>query len=796
MEVSVPTDLILRYVIVNQDYVTDEETGKTSPVITSESEHIYTGPITTSVRMKQIIFKLYRGTVLLDVQTIMVTTDPTAMKIEYNTRFELTDKKIEMEASRISKNEEDIAKLTITAQEIQASVSRQSGIIDDIVNGAGRNLLLKTNQGSTNWGYSTDSMTYPNVLELAAYPERYAPRLGSRSDGTYEIFYYSLRPELIQSGERYTLSFKIKNYISGQPLQFFAMIANTNKSAPLTDTVYFEEQISSTRVYSLAIQLEATANGSVNGSQRLLIGLVDASLKRWQELDFWDLKLEKGSTATAYNAAPEDREDYLYEQACAQIRISADEIMSKVEKKIGESEDRITEQYSSLIEQTAEQIHLEVEAISDELGHFKSEITQTATNISLKVDELAGYENLIVNYSTGIGWAASNNDGEIEPLTSGGPYYLANDTVSAKYLRTPLFNLKANTKYTLSFKCTSLNSSINKQPRYSLKYGDSKTVFFDLNLPFGLTAGTEKIIYKFSTRDTAIENAFIEFAHKGVKEGANVGTSMTISEVILEEGEVAHPFVDDSTGLLATGIDIYNKRIVFTADNIMFQNNNGKESMFIDENGKIYAKFINVDELKVNHLIAGDEDGERVEIKPDEKAMLIYNKDGDLVSSYNGQSHEKGPEGLYDDSTGGTVDMSLQSGSYSMLNGSITVTADSSQTTKKTQHIYSKAWPFNSSNVLESTQSPTSVTFTAGIIRCTAISEGYYESNSGKNVGKTPVTVQESMASHAQASVSLCLEVADDADFTQGLKNVHSGKCLMLRFRFSKGGYYWYNKRQ
>lgn len=777
VEVDVPTDLVLRYVIVNQDYQTNETTGKVTPVVTSETEHIYTGtPITTTKRMKHIIFKLYRGTTLLDMQTVIATTDASAMKVVYDTRFEVNEKEILAHASRISANEQAITDLKITADGISASIGKQSGIIQDIINGAGRNLLLKTNQGSTNWQYISDSQ---QLITIDANPvnnptpyqpinKRFHVLTSPRTDSTYEVFLYALRPELIKAGEKYTLSFKIINK-SAQfcHLEFFAQIANTDSQGALTDAPHFSNIVARGE-QTLSVVLTASGTGTTTGTQKIYIGIIAADLNQWTELEIWDLKLEKGETATAYSAAPEDSADYLYTTLNATINLTAEALRSEMTSKIGESEDRITSQHTSLIQQKADEILAQVEAWDDELGASISEIRQTATSISLKVQELAGYENLVTNNSTGNGWAKSNSDGEFVKATpTNGNYHILNDTTSPRYLRTPLFTLKDNTKYTLSFVHSAISTNTNGLGVY-IKYGDTATVLTSRTYQgAAFSSDARRETFTFTTGSSVVENAFVEFAHLGMKAGVQMGTNFVISEVILEIGEVAHPYVEDATGLLATGIDIYNRRIVFTADNIIFQNNDGSQSMFIDENGRILAKFINVEELRVNHLVAGDENGQRVEIDPEIKSIEIYNSDNELCTTINGEPHNTGISDLYGDSQEGTIVTTNQnSDGYQISSGKLTVRGTDSGVEKNVD-IYSNVWQVDS---------PTSAIMETGKIYIYVYSAGYTERKGSNNNTGALEPIQMTPVSWASGGVYLWLEVADDADFTQNVRRwyVHS----------------------
>lgn len=796
VEVTVPTDLILRYVVTNQTYEKNEETGEITTTTTTEAERIYTDAIVTNSNMKSIIFKLYRGTTLLDVQTVIVTVDASAMKVTYDTRFEVTDKSIEAVAERTTANEKAITDIQIDAEGIHTALTKTSGTLLDLTSGAGRNLLLKSNVFGQ-WSYATDSTALPLRVEPIDNPNNAtAFNIAKRTDATYEIFYFPIRPQLIKEGEKYTFTLNIDSNPLDETdsVEFYVVIANKNSSGALTKTAYFDKPVGDADSYFLTAHLEGIATGEENGSQVLIVGVTKSSLNIWANLWFWHPKLEIGDTATAYSEAPEDYSDTLYSSLEAKIEATAQSLTSDYKSEIGTSEKNITEKYESKITQTSNEITASVNqklygsddesgegglkgeykaaiALSaqgltstmtqndEELGDSISEIKQTATEISLKVEELTGYENLVTGNLTGEGWSATGTDGvlgEATPSTNG--YVIANDTSSAKYLRTALFNLKANTKYILSFN-RSLFSSITNGLSFGIKYGNTETVLFTQSITTSSDEnGTVRETYTFETGDAIIENAFVEFAHLGVN--AAYGTVMTISEVMVEEGDYAHQFAEGKVGLLASGIDIMHKQIVITADNIRFQNNDGDTSMFIDENGHILASYINADELIVQHLIAGDEDGRHVEIDPTVQQVAIYDEDGVLGTALSGNTYNGGVDDIYKDATKGSANFATLTSGKCIQKGSFR-SSGISGSKESLPTLYSAVWQCDA---------PVCLTFTAGKVVIVAHSAGYTEDTSSSSTDITkPVLQEQTLKSYAEVYVAFYLDVADDENFTQNV---------------------------
>ena len=689
--------------------------------------------LTLNESVATVEFWLHIGIRLIGKRTVPVMLDPTSMKRVFETRFEMNEKKIEAITKRVDGNSEAIAKVQQTADGISAIVEKHSGVLGDLIEGAGRNLLLKTNSGGTNWGYRSDStamISHVAYIDNGEYVHNpYKVSINARTDGTYERFYCVLRPEVIRVGEKYTFGVTIKlARATTVPLQFSVRIANLDGTSDLTDTAYFDVPIGIDE-YRITATMSATANGEKNGTQYLLFETIPLNINKWLELTLSDEKLELGSTATAYSEAPEDREDYLYSSLSTKIDVTAKGIRSEVKA----SDDALDERMS-IIEQTADEISTRVESAEGEI----SEINQKADSISLKVEDVVGVKNLVPDYSTGKSWEVRQNEGSWSKIApTNGVYNINNTQRTVKTLRTPAFRLEANKHYTLSFTntMTPVSSAIVK-----IVYGDEQTVLLDESLLI-ISSGTRKS-FTFETGGTALEMVRVLFSVRP----ANLGNSsrLNVSEVMVEEGNKAHAFTDNTSGLLGTGIDISSHKIVITSDNILIQTNNGEPSMFINSEGKIYAHYIDVDNITVRRLIAGDENGARVEINPDEghRSVEIYNEDGNLCTTLNGLTFNGGVDDFYGDAVAGQVNLGTS------IKGSLGVIS-TGDNVSDVQDYYSSVWE---------SKTPTKVTVNAGAIYLYARSAGFTE------------TSELQFYNHrTTASIAMYLERCADSSFSSGV---------------------------
>lgn len=103
----------------------------------------------------------------------------------------------------------------------------------------------------------------------------------------------------------------------------------------------------------------------------------------------------------------------------------------------------------------------------------------------------------------------------------------------------------------------------------------------------------ERRHWTFKTKDETLITVL--FAHSGTDESL-----MWLCRPKLEEGDTATPWCAyDGTveELLAGGFDIKNRKFTATADNFKVQNNRGKQTLLVDENGKLNTELIDATEI-------------------------------------------------------------------------------------------------------------------------------------------------------------------------------------------------------
>ena len=251
------------------------------------------------------------------------------------------------------------------------------------------------------------------------------------------------------------------------------------------------------------------------------------------------------------------------------------------------------------------------EPCPNDLINFNSRIEQNADSISLKVQEMVTGKgkNILYNSSFSIdtkGWSGYN-DSNIDYKFGSPCLVMTQSTTLAKFLTQKVGNRildkSEGAKYTISFDIckpstlTTLNVMLYAGGTI---YPEDEAEAIDLR---EIPNYTWTRVSKTQTIKSESDCEYLVFGNR--TGGTSQGTYY-IKNVQLEYGDTATPWKESYGGLLATGIDIQNGKIVFTADNTVIQSNDGTQiAMFtVDANGKpvIKGENIDVDNLKVKYL--------------------------------------------------------------------------------------------------------------------------------------------------------------------------------------------------
>lgn len=207
----------------------------------------------------------------------------------------------------------------------------------------GRNILLKTNQGVTNWELITslDKNTYYSITKVDYGDAQgvFFSKFDWNATASYEVFSFPLRPQFIKEGYTYHLSFDARqtldNIEHGPLTLVFALTDMSGGNNLVTSQVLSLNQADG-NWHHYDVEFKASASGDVNGEQWVYIGVRQFVNPYWSDIAFANLKLEQSTVATNWSAAPEDLPtttamESKIEQTANEINLSVDNLKDDLE---------------------------------------------------------------------------------------------------------------------------------------------------------------------------------------------------------------------------------------------------------------------------------------------------------------------------------------------------------------------------------------------------------------------------------------------------------------------------------
>lgn len=183
----------------------------------------------------------------------------------------------------------------------------------------GRNLLVKTNQGITNWDWTMSngdkSVEEVNIDGIRAV--KLTKGTKTANTGWNYIQYRGLLRKLIRPNTKYTLSFDVKPSVD---VSFSATLIRGNRQAELTDTVLMNKALANqwTKV-SCVLTSKETLSGDLN--QVVYLAGMPTTNGNWVIIK--NIKLEEGNIPTQWTPAIEDIQD--------EIDTKADDVLTQAQ---------------------------------------------------------------------------------------------------------------------------------------------------------------------------------------------------------------------------------------------------------------------------------------------------------------------------------------------------------------------------------------------------------------------------------------------------------------------------------
>lgn len=276
--------------------------------------------------------------------------------------------------------------------------------VTDTINevGTGRNLLLATNQGATNWllsssltpitdYYTIGATTYQNARGVSFVRKTYG------ATPTWEVMMFALRPEMIVKDKTYHLSFDMA--VTSNAVDFLVALATASGGEHLYTPLLSISHVGDGEYTHYDLEITANASGDDAIVRYVYISTKADSLGNWDSISIANMKFEEGLKATDWTAAPEDTDTKISQLQSQQteFKVSLDEISATVSENYTDLNGRVTTNESA-IKQNADSISLKVS--QTEFDEFGEKVTATGIDIENKTIT-ATTDNFLVKNNAG-----------------------------------------------------------------------------------------------------------------------------------------------------------------------------------------------------------------------------------------------------------------------------------------------------------------------------------------------------------------------------------------------------------
>lgn len=429
-------------------------------------------------------------------------------------------------------------------------------------------------------------------------------------------------------GEQYTISMDIRvNKLPQNDLRFSFNVRTSNSDVygAHNDIAY---QIKKPNVW---IRIFSTVSLPTDNDKRTSVLAVISSYTGGQqglEIEYKNLKLEKGNKGTDWSPAPEDinKEVTEVKEKVSDIVLDVNTITSTVKNNYYTKNDIDSKGYQTV-----------------------SQVQQTVNELQIKFTESGGY-NLLRNGGAKNGitfWKSitSNNFKTISDTTSqnttssGTVFAVGCNTTTEKTAASYRFLVKPNTKYTISFSyyigynSTGLDVYWLESDTITEKDNLNNTSYTTAR---NLLAESSYLSGKYRKRTITIttstnaKSCYIRLDNNGTKDSNTSYTYFT--DIMVSEGELALPWSPHPS-------EIYDGITTIDKDGITVTSSNVKSKTSMTANGfKITKTDTNTDVFKVasdgnleiqGSIITNSSSGARAELKED--SLRFYNTNNNLA---------------------------------------------------------------------------------------------------------------------------------------------------------------------
>lgn len=224
----------------------------------------------------------------------------------------------------------------------------------------GRNLAERTNNGKSGWYWTMRTGDYTAEDYIVNGVNGVKLKRGDVAQSDWSVIFYNyIKPKKYEANTEYTVSFDCLAYSA---FRFNVSFRENSSGNAMTNTVKTSPTVSNqwTKV-TATLKTLATLPEEI-GSQVLYLTNMPSDVGK--AYYFKNLMIEKGNKASDWSPAPEDLQDY-------------------TDSQISSAAQTITEQYKTLIDQTADQINLMVDQLRSVTNSQSTSIASISNKLEL-----------------------------------------------------------------------------------------------------------------------------------------------------------------------------------------------------------------------------------------------------------------------------------------------------------------------------------------------------------------------------------------------------------------------------
>ena len=592
-------------------------------------------------------------------------------------RVSTAESKLELKA--------DSATLSVTEVNLKQYVTDK---VDNISVG-GRNLLLGTNQGVTNWDVPVLG-TLSETVCLGANGMKLTVPADTNNGG---MRYTGVKTSVLEADTDYVLSFDL---LANKAFNINTIDLMLKDGTAMTSTKTITTVANTWTRYVL--KLHTLADGFTDGDKELYFWITADGRTAGTELSIVNLKLEKGNKSTDWSPAPEDIEGDVsaLEQrvSTAEQKITADAIVSTVTSstsyktlsstastakstaETAQSTANTAKTNASNAQSTADTAKSKADSNATDITGLKTRMTTAESKIDQKADSIT--LSVLETKVDGIAVGGTNllpkskyasSVTEITQNSRSGYGYAVSPTQSLYTIRSEQLALESDVEYTLSFTAwiDANGASVGQAISVDLYPDDLPQIDYPWTTD-GITNKPKRFVWTFSSSSENMQSCRLRFFFDRAALGYYVYYNTYITDIKLEKGNKStdwSPAPEDPAGSLSVSSD-YSKvdintervRIVSKRMEVAVPSDDGEDDVLrVDADG-VHAEVVEADQIVSESVVHTQGAASYTPANAGELAAILEELSGKHLMGYvtiNCASITSGSYAIRNISGGGTI---------------------------------------------------------------------------------------------------------------------------------------------